>query len=74
MTDVEKDDLCKGARLVSYDWIVEDIRRIRAKQWKTKEDEEYLEELYELRKALLDEVFITREQAIAKRNYDKFNT
>ena len=74
MTDVEKDDLCKGARLVSYAWIVEDIRRIRAKQWKTKEDELYLEELYELRKALLDEVFITREQARAKRNYDKFNT
>ena len=59
---------------MSYDWIVEDIRRIRAKQWKTKEDEEYLEELYGLRKALLDEVFITREQARAKRNYDKFNT
>ena len=59
---------------MSYDWIVEDIRRIRAKQWKTKEDGEYLEELYELRKALLDEVFITREQARAKRNYDKFNT
>ena len=37
---------------MSYAWIVEDIRRIRAKQWKTKEDEEYLEELYELRAAL----------------------
>lgn len=74
MTDVEKDDLCKGARLASYAWIVEDIRRVRAKQWKTKGDEEYLEELYELRKVLLDEVFITREQARAKRNYDKFNT
>ena len=58
MTDVEKDDLCKGARLVSYDWIVEDIRRIRAKQWKTKDDELYLKELYELRDALhkLDKV------------------
>ena len=74
MIDVEKDDLCKGARLVSYAWIVEDIRRIRAKQWKTKDDELYLKELYELRKALLDEVFITIEQARAKRNYDKFNT
>ena len=52
MTDVEKDDLCKGARLVSYDWIVEDIRRIRAKQWKTNDDELYLKELYELRDAL----------------------
>lgn len=59
---------------MSYDWIVEDIRRIRAKQWKTKEDEQYLEELCELRKAMLDEVFITIEQARAKRNYDKFNT
>ena len=59
---------------MSYDWIVEDIRRIRAKQWKTKDDELYLKELYELRKALLDEVFITIEQARAKRNYDKFNT
>lgn len=59
---------------MSYAWIVEGIRRIRAKQWKTKEDEECLEELYGLRKALLDEVFITREQARAKRNYDKFNT
>ena len=59
---------------MSYGWIVEDIRRIRAKQWKTKDDELYLKELYELRKALLDEVFITIEQARAKRNYDKFNT
>ena len=59
---------------MSYDWIVEDIRRIRAKQWKTKDDELYLKELYELREALLDEVFITIEQARAKRNYDKFNT
>ena len=52
MIDVEKYDLCKGARLVSYAWIVEDIRRIRAKQWKKKDDELYLKELYELRDTL----------------------
>ena len=73
MTNVEKDDLCKGARLVSYAWIVEDIRRIRAKQWKTKEDEAYLKELCELRSSLVKEVFITIEEARQKRNYDKFN-
>lgn len=33
-------------------WILEDIRRLRAKQWKTKDDELYLKELYELRDAL----------------------
>lgn len=38
--------------MTDYGWILEDIRRIRAKQWKTKEDEQYLEELYELRAAL----------------------
>ena len=33
-------------------WILEDIRYIRGKRWKTKEDEAYLKELYELRDAL----------------------
>ena len=37
---------------MSYDWIVEDTRHLRAKKWKTKEDEAYLKELYELRDAL----------------------
>lgn len=33
-------------------WILEDIRYIRSKRWKTKEDELYLKELYELCDAL----------------------
>lgn len=37
---------------MSYDWIAEDIRLLRAKKWKTKDDEAYLKELYELRDAL----------------------
>lgn len=32
--------------------ILDDIRYIRSKRWKTKEDEAYLKELYELRDAL----------------------
>ena len=38
--------------MTDYGWILEDIRWLRAKQWKTKEDEAYLKELYELRDAL----------------------
>ena len=33
-------------------WILEDIRYIRSKRWKTEEEEAYLEELHELRDAL----------------------
>lgn len=33
-------------------WILEDIRHIRSKRWKTKEEEAYLKELCELRDAL----------------------
>ena len=33
-------------------WILDDIRYTRSKRWKTKEDEAYLKELYELRYAL----------------------
>jgi len=35
-----------------YNWIAEDIRHLRAKKWKTKEDEAHLKELCELRDAL----------------------
>jgi hypothetical protein len=44
-----------------------------AKQWKTKDDELYLKELYELRSSLVKDAFITIEEARQKRNYDKFN-
>lgn len=56
-----------------YDWIVEDIRHLRAKKWKTKDDEAYLKELCELRSQLIKEIFIPIEEARQKRNYDKFN-
>lgn len=52
MTDVEKDDLCKGARLVSYDWIAEDIRWLEARKWRTSDEEYQLKDLYELKEAL----------------------
>ena len=52
MTDVEKDDLCKGARLVSYDWIAEDIRWLEARKWRTNDEEHQLKGLYELKEAL----------------------
>ena len=38
--------------MTDYGWILEDIRWLRAKKWKTKDDELYLKELYELRDAL----------------------
>ena len=38
--------------MTDYGWILEDIRWLRAKKWKTKDDEVYLKELYELRDAL----------------------
>lgn len=34
---------------MSYDWIVEDIRLLRAKEWKTNDDMARLAELIELR-------------------------
>lgn len=59
--------------MTDYGWILEDIRWLRAKKWKTKDDEACLKELCELRSQLVKDAFIPIEEARQKRNYDKFN-